>query len=76
MHWLSPQLPRSDKPDGNVDRRPLLPHTRFMGELAAIKDSFAFARMREIGFGFVYWLAFLLVLEPDNVVRIVHSGSS
>jgi hypothetical protein len=30
---------------------------------------------REIGLGIGYWLAFLLVLEPDNVVRALAAGS-
>ncbi len=24
--------------------------------------------------GFLYWVAFLLVLEPDNVARAIHAG--
>jgi len=30
--------------------------------------------VREKGYGFLYWLAFLLVLEPDNAVRAIRSG--
>ena len=30
--------------------------------------------LREDAFGFLYWLAFLLVLEPDNVLRAMRSG--
>lgn len=30
--------------------------------------------VRENGYGFLYWLAFLLVLEPDNVFRAIRSG--
>ena len=30
--------------------------------------------VREHAYAFVYWLAFLLVLEPDNAVRAVRSG--
>jgi hypothetical protein len=30
--------------------------------------------VRENGYGFLYWLAFLLVLEPDNAVRATGSG--
>jgi LytTr DNA-binding domain len=30
--------------------------------------------MREIGLGIVYWLVFLLVLEPDNVLRALQAG--
>jgi hypothetical protein len=29
---------------------------------------------RQIAFGFLYWLAFLLVLEPDNVLRMIQAG--
>jgi hypothetical protein len=29
---------------------------------------------RQISFGFLYWLAFLLVLEPDNVLRMIQAG--
>jgi len=36
----------------------------------------AAALAREIALGFLYWLAFLLVLEPDNVVRILHAHAS
>jgi len=32
------------------------------------------ALAREVGFGFLYWLAFLLVLEPDNVLRMIDAG--
>jgi hypothetical protein len=28
----------------------------------------------EVIFGFVYWLLFLLVLEPDNILRAMHMG--
>ena len=31
--------------------------------------------MRVLAFGFLYWLTFLLVLEPDNIARAVHAGS-
>jgi hypothetical protein len=30
--------------------------------------------VRANGYGFLYWLAFLLVLEPDNAVRAIRSG--
>jgi hypothetical protein len=30
--------------------------------------------VREDGYGFLYWLAFLLVLEPDNAFRAIRSG--
>jgi LytTr DNA-binding domain len=30
--------------------------------------------VREHGYGFLYWLAFLLVLEPDNAVHALRSG--
>jgi hypothetical protein len=29
---------------------------------------------RQIAFGFLYWLAFLLVLEPDNILRSIQAG--
>ena len=29
---------------------------------------------RELGLGFLYWLAFLLVLEPGNLLRAAHAG--
>ena len=29
---------------------------------------------REIALGFLYWLAFLLVLEPDNILRTIQAG--
>ena len=29
---------------------------------------------RHIAFGFLYWLAFLLVLEPDNILRTIQAG--
>jgi two-component system, LytTR family, response regulator len=29
---------------------------------------------RQIAFGFLYWLAFLLVLEPDNILRAIQAG--
>jgi len=29
---------------------------------------------RQIAFGFLYWLAFLLVLEPDNILRSMQAG--
>lgn len=32
------------------------------------------ALAREVGFGCLYWLAFLLVLEPDNVLRMIQAG--
>jgi hypothetical protein len=28
----------------------------------------------QVAFGFLYWIAFLLVLEPDNVLRASHAG--
>jgi hypothetical protein len=31
-------------------------------------------RLVEIGYGFVYWLLFLLVLEPDNALRAQQAG--
>jgi len=31
-------------------------------------------RIRELAHGFFYWLAFLLVLEPDNVLRASQAG--
>jgi two-component system LytT family response regulator len=37
-------------------------------------DAWVPALAREIGFGFLYWLAFLLVLEPDNILRMVQAG--
>jgi two-component system LytT family response regulator len=30
--------------------------------------------VREYGYGFLYWLVFLLVLEPDNAFRAIRSG--
>jgi len=42
-----------------------MPNAAFAAETRALA--------REIGLGFLYWLAFLLVLEPDNVVRILHA---
>lgn len=30
--------------------------------------------LREDGYGFLYWLAFLLVLEPGNALRAIRSG--
>lgn len=30
--------------------------------------------LRPFAYGFLYWLAFLLVLEPDNVFRAIRSG--
>ena len=32
------------------------------------------ASWRDFGLGFVYWLAFLLLLEPGNLVRVVQGG--
>jgi hypothetical protein len=32
------------------------------------------ARVHQIAFGFLYWIAFLLVLEPDNVLRAHQAG--
>src|ERR1700744_2703764 len=32
-------------------------------------------RLREMGLGFLYWLAFVLVLEPDNLLRSAHVGA-
>ncbi len=32
--------------------------------------------MSGFGLGFVYWLAFLLVLEPDNLLRAWHAGTT
>jgi hypothetical protein len=34
------------------------------------------ALARQAGLGFLYWLAFLLVLEPDNLLRILHAHAS
>jgi hypothetical protein len=31
--------------------------------------------MRELGLGVVYWLAFLLVLEPGNLLRAIRAGA-
>ena len=33
-------------------------------------------RVRDCSYGLLYWLAFLLVLEPDNVSRAISAGSS
>jgi two-component system, LytTR family, response regulator len=30
---------------------------------------------RQMAAGFLYWLVFLLVLEPDNILRAIHAGS-
>lgn len=30
---------------------------------------------REIGFGFLYWLSFLIALEPGNVARAIEAGA-
>jgi DNA-binding LytR/AlgR family response regulator len=30
--------------------------------------------VREFGLGVVFWFAFLLVLEPDNLIRAMHAG--
>ncbi|HEY3815367.1 MAG TPA: LytTR family DNA-binding domain-containing protein [Caulobacteraceae bacterium] len=32
------------------------------------------ARLRELALGFAYWLAFVLMLEPDNVLRALQAG--
>ena len=49
-----------------------------MSEISAENERNGDARLpafaREIGFGFLYWLAFLLVLEPDNVLRMMQAG--
>jgi two-component system, LytTR family, response regulator len=49
-----------------------------MAEIGAENERNGDARLpafaREIGFGFLYWLAFLLVLEPDNVLRMMQIG--
>ncbi len=34
------------------------------------------ARLREAGLGFVYWLTFVLVLEPDNLLRAAQVGDA
>jgi two-component system LytT family response regulator len=31
-------------------------------------------RLREFALGFVYWLVFVLVLEPDNILRALQAG--
>ena len=31
--------------------------------------------VRVLALGFLYWLTFLLVLEPDNIARALHAGS-
>jgi hypothetical protein len=39
-------------------------------------NTIALDRGRELGLGFVYWLMFLLVLEPGNVVRTLNAGGT
>jgi hypothetical protein len=35
---------------------------------------FPLGKLRQSAYGFLYWVAFLLVLEPDNVIRAIGSG--
>ena len=50
-----------------------------MAEIALGDEQSGIARLpglaREIAFGYLYWLAFLLVLEPDNILRAVQAGA-
>ena len=42
---------------------------------ARLSPSLALAKwLRESGYGFAYWLMFLLVLEPDNLLRASRAG--
>jgi hypothetical protein len=47
-----------------------------MANTETIDEGRALSLGREVGLGFVYWLVFLLVLEPDNILRIVQAGGS
>ncbi len=43
-----------------------------LSEPAGLSSGFRVAR--QMAAGFLYWLVFLLVLEPDNVLRAIHAG--
>jgi hypothetical protein len=44
------------------------------GEIIDRREGARNALRRELGFGFLYWLVFLLILEPGNVLRAIAAG--
>ena len=56
-----------------LDLEPVRPHTFAMTTATRTRSTF---RGREIGLGFLYWLSFLIVLEPGNVARATAAGVS
>lgn len=47
-------------------------HANFLGHFLVSRHVQQW--LRKTGYGFLYWVAFLLVLEPDNVLRASQSG--